>query len=169
MSAYVGGKEGSTLNVYNATDATVWLDGNAGAGYKNIGVVDASAVSGNALLGGTSANETLMGGLGASTIWGAGGNDSLVGGTGTNTFVVGAGEGTSVITNGKNGDSVMLYNVASTGISASTLKNGNLTVSFRNGGSFTVNDYLNGPRTFTTTDGEYTVNDDGSIDFTKNA
>lgn len=166
--AYVGGKAGSTLNVYNA-DATVWLDGNMGVGYQNIGVVDASSVSGNAVLGGTAANETLIGGTGASTLWGAAGNDSLVGGSGNNTFVVGAGEGNNTIVNGKASDVVMLYNVASTGVSGSTVKNGNLTVSFRNGGSFTVNDYLNGPSTFNTTDGTYTVNGDGTIDFAKNA
>jgi hypothetical protein len=158
----------------NTTTAELWLDGKPGNGLGDnfvgdIAVVDASEFDGKAeLAGATNTNNTLIGGMGKNSLWGgngAEGNDLMVGGTGENVFFYTNGNGNDTITGVNAGDVVYLSEVTLEQLSGTSVQNGVATITFKDGGSLTVNDAANA--TFVMTQGDqsqlYEVNESGFV------
>jgi len=139
---------GKTLTVKGNNEKDVWLGGvniltgktsNVYAS-ENVTTINASAMTGNAILAGNSNNNVITSGSGGATLWGgAGGNDTLTGGSGQDVFWYLAGGGDDVIksfTSGKGSGSDVL--AVKSAISSMSRTLGSLTLTMQDGGSLKV-------------------------------
>ena len=140
---------GKTLTVKGNNEKDVWLGGvniltgkvsNVYAS-DSVTTINASAMTGSAILAGNSNNNVITSGSGGATLWGgAGGNDTLTGGSGQDVFWYLAGGGDDVIknfTSGKGSGSDVL--AVSSAISSMNRTLGSLTLTMQDGGSLKVN------------------------------
>lgn len=132
----------------------IWLDGSHGTAYDGFRIIDASSMSGDAVLAGGEKSDTIIAGRGDASLWGGAGsgNDTLTGGRGENEFYFGLGEGKDVITSSNNDDKVMLYNVRLEDIDGTKTgvnKQGSMVIALNDGSSLTIRNYLShGAETF---------------------
>ena len=165
---YVGGSKHDTIAVTGSDDATIWLDGSQGKGYANVTVLDASATTGDVILAGTSANETIKASKGNSSIGGGAGNDLLVGNSaGTTSFYFGKNGGKDTITGSNAEDRVMLYDVSLSDLDAANSKlDSDVKIALTDGSSLTVKSVANGT-TFVLSDGSAWTYDTSEKAFTQ--
>ena len=140
----------------STSEVNLWLDQQTA--YASIETFDASSVSGNVLIAGTAASETLKGGIGESSLWGGAGNgkDVLIGSSsGTNTFFYGLGNGSDSIS-GSSKDTVNLFDIQLSDLTAADVDTTNRKVVFTTTSGDTVSvsggvkDFVVGGQTFTT-------------------
>lgn len=162
VKQYIGSTKGDTLKVTNDTDANIWLDGYTGVTYSNVKLVDASSSTGDVVIAGTSANETLKGSKGSASLFGGFGssNDVLVGNSqAETTFYFGKGDGKDTITTSTSTDRVMLYDVALSDVKSADLNSaGAMVVTLNDGSSLTVQHATSAVNTYQLTDGTFVYN-----------
>ncbi len=163
VKQYIGSTKGDTLKVTNDTDANIWLDGYTGVTYSNVKLVDASSSTGDVVIAGSTANETLKGSKGSASLFGGFGssNDVLVGGgsQADTTFYFGKGCGKDTITASNSTDRVMLYDVALSDLKSADLNSlGAMVVTLNDGSTLTVQHASSGVNTYQLTDGTWTYN-----------
>lgn len=117
------GKGINTLKVgadVTADGVTIALDGSDGKFYEDVDVLDAKDYTGTASLTGSAQNQTIFASAGGSTLYGGSGssNDTLVGGSGADTFIYRSGNGNDVIQNVGSDDTIMLYDVSRSDLTA---------------------------------------------------
>jgi Ca2+-binding RTX toxin-like protein len=161
---YLGGTKGDKISVKASDDANIWMqDASQGVIYSGITEVDATASTGNVIIAGTAANETLRAGAGSSSLNGGAGNDVLYGNKkGETTYWFGAGSGKDTIFSSSESDKVYLYGYDLSTLNGNAFKYGtDLTLAFTDGSSILVKDVKNGVKTFVLSDGsEWTYNTD---------
>ena len=157
VTNYLGGSKNDTVS-YGSTsdDITLWLDQQTA--YSSIETFDASGVSGDVLIAGTSASETILGGTNNSSLWGGVGDskDVLVGNySGTNSFFYGMGQGSDSISGGSN-DTMNLYDINLSDLTSAKIDTSNRQVIFTTTAGHTVTvsggvqDFVVGGVTYTT-------------------
>ena len=160
---YIGGTKGDKITVGASDNASIFLTNTEGVLYSGITEVDGSASSGNVIIAGTAANETLRAGTGYSSLNGGAGNDALYGTSkGETTYWFGAGSGKDTIFSSSESDKVYLYGYDLSTLDGNNFKYGtDLTLAFTDGSSILVKDVKNGVKTFVLSDGsEWTYNTD---------
>ena len=130
-----------TLNVTDAENNSVWLDGSQGQSFANIANIDATTSTGNNSLAGDANSNTITGGAGTTNLWGGAGNvaDNLIGGSGENIFWFGKGDGADKITNAKSNDTVKLYDINLSDIISADVTNKNISVVTSGGANLSIN------------------------------
>ncbi len=139
----------------------IWLDNLHEKSYTGIGVVDASeAINTRAVIAGGHTNNTLIGGGegSRSSLWGGGyGDNSLIGGAGDDVFYVMNGHTShDTISNmDADNDRIMLFGITLDDIASTEVVDGKVALSFKSGGSITVEDAADGTKISLLEDGRY--------------
>ena len=130
-----------TLQVTDAENNNIRLDGSAGKIFSNIVNIVASAATGANILAGNSASNSIVGGAGTSSLWGGAGDvsDTLVGGEGADTFWYGKNDGADVISNSSATDTINLYNINLSDIVSANVSNNQISATFSNGAQLAIN------------------------------
>jgi len=135
------------LIVNDATNNNIWLDGSQGKIFANITNINASSATGQNILVGNNVSNSIIGGSGESWLWGGFGNvsDTLTGGTGEDMFWYGKNDGADFINNASENDSVNLYDISINDINFSALNitSSQISMSFKIGGTLTINNNTN--------------------------
>ena len=130
-----------TLKVTDAENNNIWLDGALGQFFVNVFNIDASSATGENILAGNSASNLIIGGAGTSNMWGGAGStsDTLIGGDGADTFWFGKNDGADVISNSSANDTVFLYDVNLSDITAAEILENKISLAINTGAQLAIN------------------------------
>ena len=126
------GSSGSSVNnSYSSYDSV----NNSYNNYNTIDMTSRGSSLYGVLIGGDSANDSIIAGAGGSSMWGgSGGNDTLVGGSGYDEFVYKIGSGNDVIQNAGSSDVVNLEGIELSQIVSANVSSSEIYASFSDGG-----------------------------------
>ena len=145
INIFLGCSTGNTLKVADSRRNMIFLNGDYGQIFYDIDCVDASESTGNNNIAGqTNRNIEIKSGSGNSTLWGGSGmsDDTLIGGDGIDRFMFGRQEGNDLIIGAGDNDTVDLYNINLTDLTAIEPEGSSFTARFNNGEySLTLENY----------------------------
>ena len=130
----------TNLKVGSAFNGEVWADHLTDVYY----VTDIDAVDNpnSLILAGNVLSNVIYGGSGNSSLWGSSNNvdDTLVGGSGADMFWYGKYEGYDVVTNANSSDTVNLYDVSLSEITAADVSTDQVVLRFNTGTALVIKD-----------------------------
>ena len=148
-----------TVDVNDAANNNIWLDGSAGKNFVNVVNINASSATGQNILAGNAADNWIAGGAGTSSLWGGnGGNDTLIGGSGVDMFWYGKNDGADLIGNASSGDVVNLYDVSLSDIVSANVEGNVVSATFNTGATLQINSAENVSPQFRLVDGAWRYN-----------
>lgn len=147
-----------TVEVSDAANNNIWLDGSAGQIFANVINIDASTATGQNILAGNAADNWIAGGAGTSSLWGGAGNDTLIGGIGQDMFWYGKNDGAYLIGNASSNDVVNLYDISLNDIVSANVEGNVISATFNTGGTLQINSAENVSAKFQLTDGAWQFN-----------
>ena len=148
--------QSGALDIFGSERNEIWLDGSSGKSFVNISEIDASAATGENILAGNGAENSIIGGAGISSLWGGAGNvsDTLIGGDGQDMFWYGKNDGADVIENSASTDIVNLYDITLENVSSALSDGDIISVVFDTGASLNVEYNENKSPTFQLANGD---------------